>query len=104
MSCHNHNKIVISAQGNIFLCSMYEEESTKLGNLYEQNFYDIWNNRSNNPYFQKRDLTTTKCRNCKYIALCGTGCLASAYKKYKDINCAPAECCYFEEYLKEQHG
>ena len=104
LSCHNHNKIVISANGNVFLCSTYEAEDTNLGNLYEQDFYEIWDNRFNTPYFQKRDLTTTKCKNCKYITLCGTGCLASAYKKYGDINYAPAECSYFEEYLKVQHG
>lgn len=40
---------------------------------------------------------------CKYIALCGTGCMASAYKKYGDINAAPAECTYYQEYLKEQY-
>lgn len=103
LSCHNHNKIVISANGDVFLCSMYESDDTTLGNLHEQDFYEIWENRFNTPYFQKRDITTTKCKNCKYIALCGTGCLASAYKKYGDINCAPAECSYFEEYLRGQN-
>ena len=103
LSCHNHNKIVISAKGDVFLCSMYESDDTTLGNLHEKDFYEIWENRFNTPYFQKRDISTTKCKNCKYIALCGTGCMASAYKKYGDINAAPAECTYYQEYLKEQY-
>ena len=69
----------------------------------KKDFYEIWENRFNTPYFQKRDISTTKCKNCKYIALCGTGCMASAYKKYGDINAAPAECTYYQEYLKEQY-
>lgn len=103
LACHMHDKITISSQGNVFLCSMDESKKAILGNLREKSFYEIWENRFNTPYFQKRDITTTKCKNCKYIALCGTGCMASAYKKYGDINCAPAECSYFEEYLRGQN-
>lgn len=104
LTCHNHNKITISSEGNVFFCSMDESKEAILGNLREKDFYEIWENRFNIPYFQKRDMTTTKCKDCKYISLCGTGCMASAYKKYGDINCAPAECSYFEEYLKERNG
>lgn len=52
LSCHNHNKIVISAKGDVFLCSMYESDDTTLGNLHEKDFYEIWENRFNTPYFQ----------------------------------------------------
>ena len=104
LSCHNHNKIVISAKGDIFLCSTYESDDTTLGNLFETDFYEIWEKRLSNPYFQKRNLSTVKCKDCKYIPLCGAGCLASAYKKYGDINMAPAECPYFKEYMGELNG
>ena len=100
LSCHNHNKLVISAKGDVFLCSTYESEDTTLGNLHESDFYEIWERRLSNPYFQKRNLSTVKCKDCKYITLCGAGCLASAYKEYGDINMAPAECPYFKEYLR----
>lgn len=104
VTCHNHNKLTIDSKGNVLLCSMDESKDAILGNLREQNFYDIWENRFNTPYFQKRDMSTTKCRNCKYIPLCNTGCMASAYKKYGDINCAAAECTYFEEYMRLKNG
>ncbi|MBO7672783.1 radical SAM protein [bacterium] len=104
LSCHNHNKIVISAKGDIFLCSTYESEDTCLGNLRKTDFYEIWENRLSNPYFQKRDLSTVKCKDCKYIPLCGAGCPASAYKEYGDINYAPAECSYFKEYIRGLNG
>ena len=104
LSCHNHNKIVISANGDIFLCSTYESEDTILGNLQKTDFYEIWEKRFLNPYFQKRNLSTVKCNGCKYIPLCGAGCLASAYQKYGEINMAPAECPYFEEYMRRLNG
>lgn len=104
LSCHNHNKIIISANGNVFLCSTYESDDTTLGNLYKTDFYEIWERRLSNPYFQKRNLSTVKCKNCKYIPLCGAGCLASAYKKYGDVNYAPAECPIFEEYIRRING
>jgi len=104
LACHRHNKLTVSSQGNVFLCSMDESKEATLGNLREKSFYEIWENRFNIPYFQKRDITTTKCKDCKYIALCGTGCMASAYKKYGDINMAPAECNYFKEYLRGLNG
>ena len=99
-SCHNHNKFTIAANGDIFFCSADESEEALLGNLRNSNFYDIWANRFNTPYFQVRDLKTTKCKNCKYISICNTGCMASAFKKYHDINCAAAECKYFNEYIE----
>lgn len=101
--CHHHNKITISSEGNIFLCSMDESNDAILGNLRKKNFYEIWENRYNNPYFQKRDITTTKCKNCKYISICNTGCMASAYKKYNDINFPTSDCCYFEEYIRDMN-
>ncbi len=104
LTCHHHDKLTISSEGNVFFCSMDESKDAILGNLREQNFYDIWENRFNTPYFQKRDMSTTKCRNCKYIPLCNTGCMASAYKKYGDINCAAAECTYFNEYMRLKNG
>ena len=104
LSCHNHNKMTISSEGKIFFCSMDESEEAILGSLRKNSFYEIWENRFNTPYFQKRDMTTTKCKNFKYIPICNTGCMASAYKKYRDINCATADCCYFEEYMKGQNG
>ena len=104
LSCHNHNRIIISAKGDVFLCSKYESEDTNLGNLRESDFYEIWERRLSHPYFQKRNLTTVKCKDCKYIHLCAAGCIASAYKKYGDINMAPAECLYFEEYMRGLNG
>lgn len=100
LSCNFHDKITISSGGNIFFCSRDDSDVAILGNIREKNFYDIWENRFNTPYFQKRDMTTTRCKKCKFIPLCNTGCMVSAYKTYGDINCAPAECPYFEEYLR----
>ena len=99
LCCHNHDRFSISSNGDIFFCTMDESKDAIFGNIRHQNFYDIWNNRFSSPYFNKRNILTTKCKNCQYISFCNTGCMASAYKKYKDINMAPDECTYFEQYI-----
>lgn len=99
-SCHNNDRLTMDAKGNIFLCTRDESKIAILGNLKKSKFNEIWENRFNNPYFQRRDITTTKCKNCKFIPICNTGCMISAFKTYGDINCAPAECPYFEEYQR----
>lgn len=103
LACHRHNKITISSEGNVFFCSMDESNEAILGNLRKSDFYDIWENRYNIPYFQKRDLTTTFCKKCKYISICNTGCMASAYKKYGDINAASADCPIYESVIGEKN-
>lgn len=104
LACHNHNKLTIASNGNVYLCSMDESEETILGNIREKNLVEIWENRYLNPYFQERNIETIACKNCKYIALCQGGCIVNAYKKYGDINMPDAECPYSEEYLRSQNG
>lgn len=104
LSCHNHNRITIDSVGNVFLCSMDESSTGILGNLKTESFYDIWEKRKNHPYFQARNSLTTACKNCKYLILCNTGCMISAYKKYGNINMPTADCPYFEEYLRSKNG
>ena len=95
-SCHNHSRATISSTGDVFLCSMDESSDAVIGNIREQDFIDIWENRFSSPYFQPRNFKTLKCSDCKYMGLCGAGCMASAYQKYGDINMPPAECTYFQ--------
>lgn len=104
LSCHGHNRVTISSRGDLFLCSMDDSKNAILGNLRNQDFLTIWQNRFENPYFKERSLKTSKCKSCKYIMICKMGCIASAYKRYGDINMAPAECPYFEEYMRLQNG
>ena len=103
LTCHAHNRVTISSRGDLFLCSMDDSKNAILGNLRNQDFQTIWQNRFKNPYFKERSLKTSKCKACKYIMMCKMGCIASAYKRYGDINMAPAECPYFEEYMRLQH-
>lgn len=94
LMCHHHGSINVCANGNVYLCSNTEQDDLCLGNLKKQSFFEVWDNRNNNPLFQKRPLEKAACKNCKYIKFCNSGCPAEAYCEYGDINCPDGNCFY----------
>lgn len=90
--CHKHNRFVLNADGQIYLCTDTESDEFCLGNLHEKSFDEIWNNRFENIFFKKRDKCI--CTKCKYIEVCHGGCPARAYKVYGDINAPDGACLY----------
>ena len=104
LSCHRHERLTMSSEGDLYLCSFDDSEKAVLGNLREKSFEEIWEQRFENPYFKERSPKTIRCKNCKFLGLCKGGCIINAYKKYGDINMADSECSYFEEYLRGQDG
>lgn len=102
--CHSHESININWDGKVYLCTLTERDELCLGDLKKQSFFEIWENRFNNVFFQERDLKKSVCKNCKYVNLCRTGCPAMAYLHYGDINAPHGDCSYgkilMEEYKK----
>lgn len=98
LACHKHNRFVLNADGNIYLCTDTETEEFCLGNLKEKSFYEIWDNRFNNMFFQKRDKCV--CKKCKYVSVCHGGCPARSYKTYGSINAPDGECSYGKKIMK----
>lgn len=93
--CHNHNKFFISANGSIYLCSSAETEGLSLGNIRENTFEEIWENRFSHPLFKQR--LNFICAKCKYKYWCNSGCPVVVYKNKGDICNAPDECAYQQE-------
>lgn len=102
LSCHRHERLTMSSEGDLFLCSFDDSEKAVLGNIREKDFMEIWEQRFENPYFQERNSKTIKCKNCKFLGLCKGGCIVNAFKKFGDINMPDSECPYFEKYIRSQ--
>ncbi|MBO5947952.1 radical SAM protein [bacterium] len=93
--CHNHNKFFISSNGNIYLCSSAETEGLSLGNIRENSFKEIWQNRFSHPLFKER--INFICAKCKYKYWCNSGCPVVVYKNNGNITSATLECEYQNE-------
>lgn len=101
LMCHRHEKVTISADGKLYLCSDTEKDELCLGNLKEQSFFEIWENRFNNIFFQERCLEKLVCNKCKYVVLCGAGCPVKAYTEYGSINAPDSDCPYGKILMNE---
>jgi radical SAM protein with 4Fe4S-binding SPASM domain len=102
LMCHNHDRITISGDGNIYLCPDTEQDGLCLGNLREKSFYEIWGNRFSNVFFQERRLDKNVCQKCKYVSYCCAGCPAKAYYKYGSISAPDSDCKYGRLLIKEK--
>lgn len=102
LKCHKNNAITIFANGDVYLCPSVATRTKEfcLGNIRENNFYDIWMNKSNNLFFQKRCYEKSVCVNCEYLNICNSGCPANAFFKYGTIN-APDMFCNYANCIKK---
>lgn len=100
LMCHRHEKVSICADGRMYLCPQTEQEELCLGDLRKKSFWEIWESRFDNVFFQERNLEKLVCRHCKYISLCNAGCPAEAYCKYDNINVPDGNCAYGEKLLE----
>jgi radical SAM protein with 4Fe4S-binding SPASM domain len=77
--------VSLEPNGDIFPCVFFpHSDNMKAGNLYQDNFEDIW--RHSKLFWQIRDKDKLKenCGSCPYRYTCG-GCRARAYNYFKDI-------------------
>lgn len=100
--CHNHNRFVLNADGRIYFCTGTEVDELCLGNLKEDSFYNIWDSRFNNIFFQSREKCV--CTKCKYVTICNAGCPSRSYRTYGDINAPDGECEYGKRFYKVQNA
>lgn len=101
LMCHKHGTVNICADGKMYLCPQVEKEELCLGNLREQSFLEIWENRFNNPFFKERRIENSVCGKCKYVSLCTSGCPANAYFRYGTIDAPDSGCAYGEVLMNE---
>lgn len=100
LMCDCHGHFGLRPNGEMYLCADTEIEGLSLGNIREQSFDDIWDNRFSNCFYQKRvDLV---CKKCKYLAICGGGCPGKAYNAYKTVNAPDGNCLYGKKLMESE--
>lgn len=101
LMCHNHGRTNVNWEGKVHLCTVTECDELCLGDLKKQSFFEIWENRFNNVFFQERSLGKSVCKKCKYVNLCRAGCPAAAYLHYGDIHAPNGDCPYGKILMEE---
>lgn len=96
--CNFHEKISIRSDGRVYLCMPAENcKHSLMGNYRDNSLMEIWENRNENILFKPREMSNSKCKNCKYNVICSGGCKAKSYDKFNDIN-LPEIGCKFIKY------
>lgn len=105
LKCHNSERIAIMSNGDVYLCPSCQTTDKEycMGNIREQLFKEIWDNRYKNIFFQDRILQKSMCKYCKYLSLCKCGCMVSSYFTYKTMDAPSAQCKYYKR-LEEAHA
>ena len=77
--------ISLEPNGDIFPCVFFPHEAAlKVGNLFNDNFEEIWRNSKLLWQIRDKDNLAENCKSCDFRYSCG-GCRARAYNYFKDI-------------------
>jgi radical SAM protein with 4Fe4S-binding SPASM domain len=83
----------VNAQGDVFPCELFVIDNTmRCGNLLEDSFQDCLYSCSSLLDVSLEHIN--QCTQCDYAGICGGGCRARAFMKYKDL-CMPDPACPF---------
>ena len=75
----------LEPNGDMFPCVFFpHEEAMKVGNLFKDNFEEIWRHSKLFWELRNKDKLKENCGSCQYRYTCG-GCRARAYSYFKDI-------------------
>ena len=77
--------LCLEPNGDIYPCVFFpHEEAMKVGNLFKDNFEEIWRHSKLFGKVRDKDKLKENCGSCQYRYTCG-GCRARAYNYFKDI-------------------
>lgn len=83
------NDCCIRPNGDVYFCATLaglEVPEAFYGNIFDSDFYTVWYyRRPRAGVFKRRVGDVQECRECKYIFICGGGCLANAYSTHGNI-------------------
>lgn len=71
--------LVIEADGSAYPCDFYTTDEYKIGNINTENIFDIVFCEKAMGFIKKSLVKNLKCKDCKYLKICKTGC-----KRYKN--------------------
>jgi radical SAM protein with 4Fe4S-binding SPASM domain len=88
----------LEPNGDMFPCVFFpHEEAVKVGNLFKDNFEDIWRNSRLLWQIRDKDRLAENCGRCNFRYTCG-GCRARAYNYFKDILAPDPGCVLNKEF------
>jgi radical SAM protein with 4Fe4S-binding SPASM domain len=75
----------LEPNGDMYPCVFFpHEDAVKVGNLFKDNFEDVWRNSKLFWKIREKEKLAEKCGGCQYRYTCG-GCRARAYNYFGDI-------------------
>lgn len=91
--CNEDKSFYIDSDGLVYLCPLAADYKLfTLGDLKKENLEKIFENRSNNPLFQKRNFSQSFCNNCEILSYCRGGCAVLSYLKSNNLNAPSGDC------------
>ena len=83
---YENSVISINVRGDVYIGQLSFPEF-KLGNILEENLRDMWDRAHEKELLPlTRDLSGTKCEECKFLHLCKGGDTALTYRRYRTLN------------------
>ena len=73
---------VIESNGDVYPCDFYVLDEYRLGNIMEEGFDVLMSNKRAVNFYKSSLLKSEKCRKCKYLKLCRSGC--RRFKNFTD--------------------
>ncbi len=83
-------QFVIEGNGDVYPCDFYTDEKYSLGNISDYNFKELFESHNAQEFIKDSFKLDDKCRDCKYLSLCGGGCKVHAKNinnKYRSVYC-----------------
>jgi radical SAM protein with 4Fe4S-binding SPASM domain len=91
----------LEPNGDMFPCVFFpHEESMKVGNLFKDNFDEIWRHSKLFLELRNKDILKENCGSCEYRYTCG-GCRARAYSYFKDVLAPDPGCVTNQEFWNQ---
>jgi len=93
--------ISLEPNGDMFPCVFFpHEDAVKVGNLFKDDFEEVWRNSKLLWQIRDKDKLAENCRSCDFRYTCG-GCRARAYNYFKDILAPDPGCVLNREFWSQ---
>lgn len=92
---------VIEANGDVFPCDFYVDDTHLLGSIYEESYQSLYDTTTAKE-FRKETVLADDCLDCPFISLCKGGCKRYNYKG-KYAYCEAYQT-FFQKHLHELEG
>ena len=99
--CHaGKSSLDIMANGNVIPCPAFKDVKTaNLGNIFTACLVDIWRNNVYLDTLRHVDISyITVCKNCEFLSICRSGCMAQRIITNGSIYHGPDPLCLKKEY------